>query len=478
MKVIRRHEINICYFNIKKIKGILMKNGEDTILDILGKYFPNSHPHFIMGRGDDCALITIPLSSAFTQDMSASPCSPLVPKIINNSSNNSHILAVTSDIFAENAHFRSRYFTPAQVGHKALAVNISDLAGNGARPSAFSLNLSLTDEQDFAWLEEFFASMAKLSQCFDMGLSGGDLTKTPTPRICVNTDNYSEPISSVGSANSADSVMIDDKEAVSSSVDVLGINKQHFHTPFDFSHVKIHPESISGLNIGITAWGDYGHGGVPLLRHKSYTSRNNAQNTLDAQQVSCFAQENDYIFVVGEIGLARTGLFNLEKTKNKEEVQEVIKQYPAACNAHLNPMPLVKEGLFLSIFATEHPIFLMDVSDGLMRDIPRLLARQGIVEKGNKSFGAKIYISEADLNQEISTFAKSINQNPINFAYSGGEDYGLLGICPPQAWEKLQEKWQENNQFARLWKIGEVCKKGLTLNDIEVKEDGFDHFQK
>ena len=154
-----------------------MASGEDTILNLLGKYFPNSHPSFIMGRGDDCALITVPFANACTG--LASETSP-------------HLLAVSSDIFTENVHFRTRYFSPAQIGHKALAVNISDLAGNGASPSAFSLSLSLTDEQDFAWLEEFFASMSKLSKRFNMGLSGGDLAKSPSPKIKFNPNQKND----------------------------------------------------------------------------------------------------------------------------------------------------------------------------------------------------------------------------------------------------------------------------------------------
>ena len=227
---------------------------------------------------------------------------------------------------------------------------------------------------------------------------------------------------------------------------------------------------------GLTAWGDYGHGGVPLLRHKSYALQNNAK--INDNQDFCTAKEGDCVFVIGEIGLARTGLFTLEKTINQHEVHEIIKQYPVACNAHLNPIPLVAEGLFLSRFAILHPIFLMDISDGLMRDLPRLLARQGILTEKDTPLGAQLHITEKDLHREVLDYAKTMAQNPINFAYSGGEDYGLLGICSKETWEHLQEAWKEKSQFSRLWKIGEVCQKNITLNNIITKENGFDHFQK
>src|SRR6187402_1367512 len=62
-------------------------------------------------------------------------------------------LAVSSDMLVEGRHFLSTV-DPARLGHKALAVNLSDLAACGARPLAFSLALSLP-RADESWLEAF-----------------------------------------------------------------------------------------------------------------------------------------------------------------------------------------------------------------------------------------------------------------------------------------------------------------------------------
>ncbi len=401
-----------------------MANGEDKILNLLGKYFPNAHPHFLMGRGDDCALIQIPLATAMQNSFSASHLKKNKDACLSHPS----LLAVTSDVFAENAHFRTSYFSPAQIGHKALAVNISDLAGNGAKPSAFSLNLTLTDEQDFAWLEEFFASMAKLANTFSVGLSGGDLAKVPTPP---------------------------------SSKNVL-------------AHEK------GGLNIAITAWGDYSHGGLPLQRHHYISNAKSAEGDNQTQSQSQQAKEGDILFVVGQIGLARTGLYLLEESKSSADVQEIFEKYPMAYEAHLSPMPLVNEGLFLSSFALEHPIFLMDISDGLMRDIPRLLSRQGLLDDGSQKLGAKITLEEQHIPEEVQKYCQERNISCIDFAFRGGEDYGLLGICSQEAFEKLQDMWAlhslQNANFAKLWKLGTVDLNTYSLNHQDVEEGGFDHF--
>ena len=70
---------------------------------------------------------------------------------------------------------------PASIGHRALAVNLSDLAAMGARPAWALLALTLP-EADEAWVSEFAAGMAALARAHDVALVGGDTTSGP---LCV-----------------------------------------------------------------------------------------------------------------------------------------------------------------------------------------------------------------------------------------------------------------------------------------------------
>ena len=90
---------------------------EDSILACLARHFPATHPSLLLGRGDDCAVLK-----------AGTP------------------LCVSSDLFLEDVHFRRSYFTPEEIGHKALAVNVSDIAACGGRPLAFTLALGLPDD--------------------------------------------------------------------------------------------------------------------------------------------------------------------------------------------------------------------------------------------------------------------------------------------------------------------------------------------
>jgi thiamine-monophosphate kinase len=103
-----------------------------------------------LGIGDDCALMTL---------------SP------------GHQLAVSSDVMVEGTHFFSDV-DPQKLGHKCLAVNLSDLAACGAKPRAFTLSLTLPSLQE-AWLEAFSAGLHALSKLHGCALIGGDTTRGP-----------------------------------------------------------------------------------------------------------------------------------------------------------------------------------------------------------------------------------------------------------------------------------------------------------
>lgn len=406
--------------------------GEDGILDLIAKYFPNQHPYMPMGRGDDCALIAVPPApycanqGAIQREIQRE--NQRENQGANQGLDTQAVFAVTSDIFAENAHFRTSYFTASDIGHKALAVNISDLASNGAKPCAFSFNLTVTEKQDFAWLEACFKSMAELANSYDMVLCGGDLTKVPLAQTLQKKQDTIDPL------------------------------------------------TCGGLNIGITAWGTYEHGGVPLLRHRSYAHKAKQGFASNVQAKACM-QEGDILFYIGQIGLARLGLFCLEEKQNLKNCREqCLKEYPHAAMAHLRPQPLVREGLLLSQFAKEHALFVMDISDGLMRDIPRLLARQGIIFADEEAFGADIVLYEAMLHPESIDYCKKKNLDPCLFAYKGGEDYGLVGVCEKDAFALLQ-KYCAEQKIQTLHKLGTVTKGEINLNSHHVQEAGFDHFQ-
>jgi len=112
--------------------------------------------HAELGLGDDCALLT-----------RRGPDTTL---------------AITTDMLVGGRHFLEGT-DPEALGHKALAVNLSDLASMGASPLAFTLALALP-RVDEAWLGAFSRGLFALADRFDCELIGGDTTRGPL-NLCI-----------------------------------------------------------------------------------------------------------------------------------------------------------------------------------------------------------------------------------------------------------------------------------------------------
>ena len=121
---------------------------EDVFLEMLNQYFSASAPGVLAGRGDDCAWIE-----------------------------NDSSLAISVDLFLEHVHFLRSYFQPEDIGYKALAVNLSDLAACGARPYFFLLSLIWPSYLDLNFAQKMFKTMAELAKVWGLVLVGGDLSR-------------------------------------------------------------------------------------------------------------------------------------------------------------------------------------------------------------------------------------------------------------------------------------------------------------
>jgi len=93
-----------------------------------------------------------------------------------------HELAISTDMLVQDRHFFATV-DAAALGHKALAVNLSDLAAMGARPLGFTLALALPHADD-AWLTAFARGLFALADSHACPLVGGDTTRGPL-NICI-----------------------------------------------------------------------------------------------------------------------------------------------------------------------------------------------------------------------------------------------------------------------------------------------------
>jgi thiamine-monophosphate kinase len=124
--------------------------------DLIRRYFERAPKNALVGVGDDCALLR--------------PDAGLE-------------LAVTTDMLVEGRHFLPGA-DPRSLGHKALAVNLSDLAAIGAAPKWVLLAIGLPSA-DETWLSGFAAGFFALANRYGVDLIGGDTTRAPQITLTV-----------------------------------------------------------------------------------------------------------------------------------------------------------------------------------------------------------------------------------------------------------------------------------------------------
>lgn len=118
--------------------------------DLIDRYFKRAAPPDMLGVGDDCALFGVPPGMR---------------------------VATSTDLLIEGRHFFPDV-DPRALGHKSLAVNVSDLAAMGAKPIGCLLGLALPEARE-PWLAAFAEGFHAMAQAAGCPLIGGDTTGNP-----------------------------------------------------------------------------------------------------------------------------------------------------------------------------------------------------------------------------------------------------------------------------------------------------------
>ena len=302
------------------------------------------HSGVAVGIGDDAAVLNLP------------PGTQLVAAV---------------DTILEGRHFLSGS-DPRSIGHRALAVNLSDMAAMGATPAWATLALSMPNV-DPKWLQGFAAGLLDLADAHQVALVGGDTTRGP----------------------------------LTVSVQILG------HVPH----------------------------GCALLRSG--------------------AQAGDLIVVTGSLGDAGAGLAYASAppaTEHRDAVQSLLARFEY-------PTPRVAMGIAARGIASA----AMDLSDGLVGDLPKLAQASGL--------GATVAIEKLPLSPALRAAADAVQVR--DWALCAGDDYELLFTVAPPRYVALQAAARRLNLTLSI--IGEMrAAAGISwLLDgakFTPRSSGFDHF--
>ncbi len=126
------------------------------------KFRANLEPG-IVGIGDDCAVIP----------------------------QGERSLLITTDMLVEDVHFLRDVISPLDLGHKSLAVNLSDIAAMGGISKYAFLSIGLPESIELSWADSFLEGFNSLAKEFNVILLGGDTTRSPGP-IIINVSILGE----------------------------------------------------------------------------------------------------------------------------------------------------------------------------------------------------------------------------------------------------------------------------------------------
>ncbi|MGE5485364.1 MAG: thiamine-phosphate kinase [Ignavibacteriales bacterium] len=125
--------------------------GEFGLIDRWMKMLESRDPRIIVGAGDDAAVLQ------------PSP---------------GRVLVATCDMMVEGVHFLASLSKPRQVGLKAMAMNLSDLAAMNASPLAALISVALTPDLDVAFVDELYAGLSFMADRFGCPVAGGDTVRS------------------------------------------------------------------------------------------------------------------------------------------------------------------------------------------------------------------------------------------------------------------------------------------------------------
>jgi thiamine-monophosphate kinase len=132
------------------------ETGERALIDRIRRRLPPSPPELIVGIGDDAAV--------------AAP-------------DRGALQVLTTDALVEGVHFDRRFSTPSDIGYKALAVNISDVASMGGAARFALLSLMLPADTPVADVDGLLDGLVELASASRVALAGGNITRSPGPLI-------------------------------------------------------------------------------------------------------------------------------------------------------------------------------------------------------------------------------------------------------------------------------------------------------
>jgi thiamine-monophosphate kinase len=333
-----------------------MDLSEDELIAAVARVVATDDPNVILGPGDDAAVVRPGTGE----------------------------LVLTTDLLVEGVHFERRSISARDLGAKAVAVNVSDIAAMGASPRYALVSIAVSADVETSWVIELAGGMHEACTEYALSLVGGDTNRG---------------------------------DAVAISVAVVG-------------------EVAPGR--AVTRAG---------------------------------ARPGDAVVVTGELGAAAGGLA-LSRADAATAATALSEPWGRTLSEALaRPVARVGEGQAL---ASGGATAMMDLSDGLAKDLGRLCAASGV--------GADVDLVALPISGALVSGAATLGVDALALALGGGEDYELLATLAPDAADDAASTLRERFGVT-LTRVGTIIE-GAGVWSVDdagrrspLEAAGWDHFR-
>jgi thiamine-monophosphate kinase len=331
-----------------------MDDGEDALVAAIARVLSGPGDAVRIGIGDDAAVVE-PVSGE---------------------------LVLAADLFVEGVHFDAAISPPREIGYRAVAVNVSDLAAMAASPRYGLVSLALRPPVEAGWVVELFGGMREAADEYGLTLVGGDLSRAQETILSLALAGEVAPGAAI---------------------------------------------SRSGARLG------------------------------------------DRLVVTGSLGGSAGGLALARAARAAPAAGEAWARELA--EAYRRPAARVGEA---RVLASAGATSMMDLSDGLARDLPRLCRASTV--------GARVRLASIPVAPALWAAEIPLGIDPLRLAIAGGDDYELLATLPVGAVDGARRELRARYGVS-LAEIGDIIDEveGIIAIDADgvtapLERGGWDHF--
>ncbi|WP_028307655.1 thiamine-phosphate kinase [Desulfitibacter alkalitolerans] len=252
--------------------------------------------------------------------------------------NPGHLLLSTCDALVDGVHFLLDKISPGQLGRKAVAVNLSDIAAMGGRPTSILITLALPRDTAVNWVEDLYVGIKEMCSLYKVNIMGGDMVSSPVVSINITALGEVKPENIIKRAGACigDAILVTGPLGDSGGgLEIIkrGLEKDPYWSKLVEKHLNPMPQVLEGQFLAktgfVTSMNDISDGLASEIREISDASRVGIELWEESIPYSSLLLEAAEEFAIPPINLALSGGedYQLVFTCKGKRVKQLMKGF-------------------------------------------------------------------------------------------------------------------------------------------------------